>query len=79
MKRSEGKKKLVLQGHLNDFVTRRTKILFESFGVVDVEEYCGDALRHSINAFALVNALTEKSCKTLKNEQQKQILMWIKG
>jgi len=45
---------------VSDFVTSGTKTFFAMFGVNDVNEYCNDALRSSINSLKVVNDTAER-------------------
>lgn len=84
MNRLDGKEILFQGKDLNDFVTSRAKTFFRLFGVNDVEEYCSDTLRNSINALKVVNdpaergvALIKKFNASVRDEQQKHFLLRI--
>ena len=84
MKRLDGEN-IDFQGKdLSDFVTSHTKTFFRLFGVNDLEEYCNDALRSSINSLKVVNdtaergiALIKKFNESVRDDQQKQFLLRI--
>ncbi|XP_077155302.1 uncharacterized protein LOC143817697 [Ranitomeya variabilis] len=84
LKRLEGKN-LVFEGKdLSDFVTSKTKTFFELFGIHNVEEYCSDTLRSSVNALKVVNdtvergiAMIKKFNNSIRDEQQKQFLLRV--
>jgi hypothetical protein len=66
MKRLDGEN-IVFQGKdLSDFVTSHTKTFFRLFGVNDLEEYCNDALRSSINSLKVVNDTAERGIALIK-------------
>ncbi|CAH1115349.1 unnamed protein product [Psylliodes chrysocephalus] len=84
MKQLDGKN-LVFEGKdLSHFITSKTKIIFELFGIHNVTEYCSDSLRSQVDALEVVNdtaergiALIKKFNESVRDEQQKQFLLRV--
>lgn len=84
MKRLDGDKLSLQDKNLSDFVTSQTKTLFRMFGVDDIDQFCNDAMRSSVDSLKVVNdsaergiALIKKFNESVKDELQKQFLLKI--
>lgn len=69
---------------ISDFVTKKTKLFFEMFGITDITESCMEPLRSHVDALKVVNDTAERGIALIKqfnesarDEQQKQFLLRI--